>query len=333
MALTSLVPVIGAAVFMGDASATGEVTGLASLIDLSLLFVVGACLHVYGFVLNEWADVEVDRASTDLSSKPLVSGTVSGREALAGAVAAGALGFLPLAMVSTAPLPHLLYLLSLLLGGTYDLWGKRVPLDAVLAGSLTALLASGVFSTGLFDTMSQRHWALLAGVAGLQFMQNLFENAIEGGLKDADHDQAAGARTLAVVLGTGVEEGTLAPSRSFVAAAAVMKAIHLSVLGWMALLVVGIGKDAEGFAVGALVVVSSIAMVFTLVTFMARRPFDRPWLKRRFSIHEMATYLGTVVVLEPLLGPLQALVLLVLPVAWFVSINALLFGRPLEPGV
>jgi 4-hydroxybenzoate polyprenyltransferase len=330
MALTALAPVIGAVVFYA-ASGSGA---WGHWVDLALLFMTGACLHVYGFVLNEWADVEVDRASGDLASKPLVAGEASPRGALAGALVVGMLGYVPLAIVSPSPWPVLLYTASLALGGAYDVWGKRAPLDAVLAGSLSALLLVGVATCGGFDPGEAWHRWLLALLLGLQFVQNLFQNAIEGGIKDADHDAAAGARTFAAITGTRVEAGVYRPTASFLRSALAMKlAQALLLLSLWVLLYIQSPRPVDVAVSVPLLVFALAVMVRTQGTFLPEGPFDRPRLKRLFSLHEMATYTATIAVLALLVGWAASLLLLALPVAWFLGANVALYGRPLEPGV
>jgi 4-hydroxybenzoate polyprenyltransferase len=330
MVLTALTPLIGAAVFYG-LSGDGAWSHWA---DLALLFAMGACLHLFGFVLNEWADLEVDRMSPDLRGKPLVSGDVSSRAALVGAVLGGLLGFLPLLMVSTTAWPLVMYAASLALMGIYDLWGKRAPLDHLLAGSLSALLLAGIFASGAFDATDGRHLSILLGLLGLQYLQNLFQNAIEGGIKDADHDAAAGARTFAVVTRTLVEAGRVRPSTTFLLAAWAMKGLHMGILVWMAVCVVGYDlASVEGIGAMAVVALSMVAMAATMARFLTDVEFDRPRLKRFFSAHEMATYMGTITIIVPLVGLTFAVALVGLPVVWFVASNIALYGRALEPGV
>ena len=330
MALTALVPVIGAAVFYA-ASGAGIWDHWANLL---MLFLTGACLHVYGFVLNEWADVDVDRASGDLAGKPLVSGEVSPRGALAGALVVGMLGYVPLSIVSPSPWPVLLYTASLALGGAYDVWGKRAPLDAVLAGSLSALLLAGVAASGGFDPGEVWQRWLLSLLVGLQFLQNLFQNAIEGGIKDADHDAAAGARTFAAITGTRVEGGVYRPTAAFLRSALAIKLAQA--LLWASLLVLLYDRDPQLVDVSAsslLLVLALVVMTRTQRSFLPEGPFERPRLKRLFSLHEMATYTATIAVLAPIIGWVAALPLLALPVLWFLCANVALYGRPLEPGV
>ncbi len=333
MALTGLVPVFGAAVFLGAVTEGDGVVAVEDLEVLVPLFLVGVCFHVFGFVLNEWADVEVDRASDDLAAKPLVSGAVSQREALGAAVGGALLCYLFLALVTLEPLPHMMLTLGILLGGAYDLWGKGRPLDVVLAGSLTALLVTGALATDRPDLGSLRHWSILGGLVGLQFLQNLFENAVEGGLKDADHDLRAGARTMAVVMGTQVVGGRLVPSRGFVATAVGMKVVHACLLLGLVAFIVVPDDLLTTAIVGGTVVLAIVVMAATMARFLKEAPLDRPALKRLFSMHEMAAFTAAVVVFSTILGFWMSVGLLALPVVWFIAANSLLYGRPLEPGV
>ncbi|MEM2899321.1 MAG: UbiA family prenyltransferase [Thermoplasmata archaeon] len=65
-----------------------------SFMHYFILFVIGLFVHIYWFVLNEYADIEVDRKSKDLAGKPLVSGAISPNSALAFLLCALACSFL-----------------------------------------------------------------------------------------------------------------------------------------------------------------------------------------------------------------------------------------------
>ena len=334
LALTAMVPVVGALVFMGLASPGEPLAGRADLLPLVLLFITGGLFHVFGFVLNEWADLEVDRASSDLTHKPLVAGSVSSREAMAIAVGAAAFAFVPLLLVTRDPVAHVTLALAMVAGAVYDLYGKMAPLDVVLAGSLTLLLLSGVIASGEFDPASQRHLVVLACLVGLQFLQNLFQNAIEGGMKDADHDAAAGARTFAAVMGVNVADGNILSGRGFLASGIAIKATSLTIAGFLVAYLWAVGGRWLLAIAVVLVGLQATVMLITLARFMGRRVrFDREALKRSFSVHEMATFGVTMAALLPVIGVPSFLLVLVVPVLWFLSTNALLFGRALEPGV
>lgn len=61
---------------------------------LAVLFFIGVLSHTYVFVLNEYADINVDQQSHYLQQKPLVSGIITKQKALFIALAslAGAYG-------------------------------------------------------------------------------------------------------------------------------------------------------------------------------------------------------------------------------------------------
>jgi 4-hydroxybenzoate polyprenyltransferase len=334
MALTALVPVVGALVFMGEPSTWMMVEARDVVVELVLLFLVGAMLHVHGFVLNEWADVEVDRASRDLQEKPLVSGDVALDEAKWTAIVAAVLCFVFLSLVTLEPLAHGAMLGSILLAVAYDLWGKRLPLDVLLAGSITFLLLTGALALGSFDPSYGPHLTLFACVGGLQFMQNLYQNAIEGGIKDADHDAAAGARTYAALLGVRVDgTGELAGRRAFTSSAILIKAAQITLLLYTAVEVTDLADHGSATVLWLILLTTLAVMIVTTGLMLPPVTFDRSRLKRIFSIHELATFAAIMTVVTPLVGEWMALGLFLFPMVWFMAVNRLLFGGSLEPGV
>ena len=302
MALTALVPVVGALVFMGEPSTWAIPEVHEVLPELVILFVVGALFHVFGFVLNEWADLEVDRASGDLQDKPLVSGAVPHDEAKRTAIVAALATFPVLALVTFDPWTHVALLCAVLAAVAYDLRGKRVPLDVLLAGSITLLLLTGAMALGGFDPSYAPHVTLLACVGGLQFLQNLYQNAVEGGLKDADHDALAGARTYAAVLGVAVDgEGKLVGGRVFNGSSLLMKAAQITLLLYTAVEVTDLSNHASQGVLWGILLMSMAVMVVTTGLMLPPVRFERSRLKRIFSVHELATFAGIIVVVTPLL--------------------------------
>jgi 4-hydroxybenzoate polyprenyltransferase len=334
MALTALVPVVGALVFLGEPSTWTTVDASEVLPELILLFLVGCLFHIYGFVLNEWSDIEVDRASSDLQEKPLVSGMVSLGEAKWTAIGAGLATFPILALVTLDPPTHMILLGALAMAAAYDLWGKRFPLDVLLAGSLTLLLLTGAMALGGFDPNYAPHVTLLLCVGGLQFLQNLYQNAIEGGLKDADHDAAAGARTFAAVLGVRVrDDGELVGGAVFTWSALLIKAAQISLLLYTAVEVTDLSSQGQSSVLWTLLLLTIAGMIVTTGLMLPPVRFERGRLKRLFSVHELFTFAAIITVVTPLIGEWGALGLFLLPMVWFMAVNRLLFGGSLEPGV
>ena len=71
------IPGIGA---LGVVPVIGALTvGVYDLYDLSLVFIIGAISGIFGFLINDYADVELDNLVDELHKKPLVSGGWSER--------------------------------------------------------------------------------------------------------------------------------------------------------------------------------------------------------------------------------------------------------------
>ena len=52
-----------------------------NILTLFLLFIVGFFGHIYGFVLNDILDYEIDKTSKEISDRPLISGTITIKKA------------------------------------------------------------------------------------------------------------------------------------------------------------------------------------------------------------------------------------------------------------
>lgn len=92
-------------------------------------------MSIFGFVLNEYADLEIDKASSDLVAKPLVRGTVPRGHALI--IALGSLiAAYVLAIFFFFKLPVLtVFTISIALAGIYDSVGKKLAgADFLLGG-------------------------------------------------------------------------------------------------------------------------------------------------------------------------------------------------------
>ena len=71
----SIAPIFGAISLM-------EIGIDISLTILVILLIFGILKSLYGFVLNDYADLELDRLSDDISNRPLVRGAISKKTAL-----------------------------------------------------------------------------------------------------------------------------------------------------------------------------------------------------------------------------------------------------------
>jgi 4-hydroxybenzoate polyprenyltransferase len=298
--------------------------------ELFVLFIIGVLMHIFEFVLNEYIDLEVDKRSPDLAEKPLVSGTIAPQASLVVVFTSLILSYILLIIFffDIGFWSMILLSLSFGFGAIYDIHGKR------FAGS-DFTLALWIFLFCLFGASIQsiEFTGVLYLVAGLGFFQILFNNAIEGGLKDADHDAAAGAKTLAHTLGARVQDGKLIIPNTFKFSSYSIKLGHISLI--ILLIYVGAFRIRELYDIIQLILIIILIFIifYTLQRFLSLKDFRRDKLKRIFSIHEIATYYLAPIILLQIIGIFAVLFLLLLPLFWYMGLNLILYGRPLEPRV
>ena len=175
-------------------------------------------MHIFEFVLNEFIDVDVDRLSPDLAEKPLVKSSISLNAALAVIFGSMILSFVLTFLFFFDIWVLIMLSLAFEFGAIYDIHGKR------FAGSDFSL-AFWIFFFCLFgaSVVSNQYTGILFLVAGMGFFQILFNNAVEGGIKDADHDWSAGAHTLAHSFGVKVRNKKLIIPPAFKVASYIIK--------------------------------------------------------------------------------------------------------------
>jgi 4-hydroxybenzoate polyprenyltransferase len=192
LALTGIAPVLGALSMNEN-----------NLFSLFVLFIIGCLSHVYGFVLNDYIDVKIDKSSKDLDERPLVSGTIKRKNALFFAVGSMVLSW-GLTIYFFSSFHNFLILISILifadiLATIYNFISKKIPgMDFFVGGAVFFLIMFGASTVSLNLTK----FAIIVALIG--FTQVLFMNMINGGLKDIDHDCVAGGKTVAVALGVKV---------------------------------------------------------------------------------------------------------------------------------
>lgn len=314
-AVTATTPVIG-----------GLVMNQREPFPLLVLFLVGLLYHIFGFVLNEYIDIEVDKKSADLKEKPLVSGAITKNTALS-VVVISLVGACALLTFFQSVFPFIFFLVALLLGALYDTYGKKMPgFDFILAGGFFFLCLTGA------STVSFSFPLLVYLVCLLYFFQIVFNNAVEGGLKDIDHDALGGAKTIATRMGVHINNGVLQaplPFRIFA---------YTTQLAFFGTLIVLAMQPELSFwksniFVQFIVILLGLAIVATSYLFMRSFLFHRGQLKRLFSVHEMTSYFLVLVVLSPLFGLVITLILIIIPTCWYLALNVILYGKLLQPQV
>jgi 4-hydroxybenzoate polyprenyltransferase len=179
---------------LGVASGAGE----ASVRSVALATAIGVTFHVFAYVLNDVADLRIDRTDPRRVSSPLVLGAVTPQVALSIALVmllAGA------SLAATSGAPVLAAVGAAALGlGAYDVLGKRTrwpPLmDLIQGAGWASLLLAGAWLAGGVTPLS-------IALAGFIAVFIVMANGVHGAIRDLPNDTRHGVRTTASMLGAG----------------------------------------------------------------------------------------------------------------------------------
>ena len=296
--------------------AGGLVMGETDVFRLLLLIGVGVLCHIYGFVLNEYFDREIDRQSLYLQGKPLVSGVIPVQHAL----------FLSVGAMLVAVLLTVLFVfswftvgclfLAFLFGFLYDRFAKKLPYSDFVVGI-------GFFFLCLYGAFSvSSDISGLAYVVALLAMMQMTINNIIAGMKDVDHDFVVSGLSTPLRLGVKLHEKGMAVSKRFIAFLGGLKATHIS------LTVVPFFVFFALFQVWQLVlivVLIGIGVVF-IVKLLTCEVFDRERIIRIIGFHEMFAFLVIPVLLYGLVGVGAAVFLVLFPFVWLAVFMRVLYG-------
>ena len=320
-------------------AATAFVPALAAVVcgaDLSqviLIFSSALAHHAWGFSLNEILDRDLDSKAGYLSHKPLVSGRVSPKLAWSVSISFLVLSFALMvgaALIGAGNIVIVLALLSLstISGSAYNLLGKRIPFSDVFVGAWFGLLIlSGASAAGI-SSIYLPIVSLIALVSGIHL---LFNNMIEGGMKDAEDDRRSGVRNFAVVSGVSCQKRIYSLPNSFILMGMALRFVFI--IGVLVLALLTANKsdnyDVMPFtaAFSILVFAQSITFLRTTVKMPRRR------LLISFSVHEISSYSLSVLALWTIIGPALFVIAILFPALWFFVLNRVLFKGPLVPGV
>jgi 4-hydroxybenzoate polyprenyltransferase len=312
-------------------------TGNFSFSVLVPLFIIGGFSGIYGFVLNDYIDANLDTLSPDLSKRPLVKGTISKKSAkiiiiscFLGAYVAVFLFFYR---------NHLLFFTGLLclivadvLGGIYNIYGKRI----IGSDFLLALAQSLYFLFGAFMALTNGSLGTLTWILSiLIFNQLLYMNAIAGGLKDADHDYLMQVNNIALACGVKVTED----KRVFIPRC--FKAFGIGLRCFSAVLIfvpsLFYKMKYESWQI-LLLIFLIVLMLYTGILMLSIKRFERNKLRKMISIQLFMWYFIVPVMLLLVIGTLYeailiVLILIILPLGWYIFFSILIGEKILEPEI
>ena len=304
------------------------VAGLVDLTLIAIIFIIGLFYHIFGYVLNDYADMDVDKRSSEPKKNPLISGVISPRSALILAIGSGCVAVLLSIIFFSGIVPTILLLLTLLSIAIYNFSRRRFReiSDIIIAGSL-------MFSFFYGASCVIYPWEVPIWIIGLIiFVGIVFVNGVEGALKDADHDFVSGGRSLAAILGVKVQGDRLIIPWKFRFFSFGLYAICVV----LALFFIRQPEIASWYTVEIQLLI--FTPLFVIITYGISRLVTIDYFLRSSIRKIYALINGTAGVLifllvMPIIGIVSTLILIIMPVSWYALCNVLLYGKPFQPGV
>jgi 4-hydroxybenzoate polyprenyltransferase len=298
------------------------------LSDLAILFVIGALAALYGFILNDYVDVEVDKLSEELHGKPLVSGDISKKTALMICVFFILLSFLIIFLLWYGEtLDYLKFgaLLSIFLAGTlgslYNFYGKKiVGSDFLVAISMAFVFLFGALSFGKPTVIT---WVIFV----LTFNNLLHMNAIEGGIKDADHDHKMKVKNIALYSGVKVRGINIAIPVSFKTFGMGIR-LFSAVLLFIPFIFFGYNYYYWQLIILALAI---LGVLFFSIKLLSIKRFHRDQIRRYIAIQSFLRYSLVPIMLISIIGVTYSAILVVFPIAWYIIFTPLIGEKLFKP--
>jgi 4-hydroxybenzoate polyprenyltransferase len=303
---------------------------VSSLAILVPLFIIGVLSGIYGLLFNDYIDAELDTLSPDLSKRALVKGTISKNAAKSIIIGCFCVSYILVFVFFYRN--HVLFFSGLacligadVLGGIHNVFGKRlIGSDFLLACAHSLYLLFGALIVIQDGKPGVLTWVFFV----LVFCQLVYDNAVLGGIKDADHDILYKVKNIALSSGVRVhsDKTMVVPFRfqvfgvgvRFLSCVIVFIPFMLNILpydAWQILVL---------FVLVILLVLTSIRMV-TL------KLFDRVYVRKLILLQEFLWYPAISLLLMPLIGFFPTLLLILLPGGWYVLFSVAIGGKILEP--
>ena len=308
--------------------------GVLSLPELSLIFLMGVFSAIYGFVLNDYIDIEVDKLSKELSDRPLVKGTISKNTALLLCL----ICFIGTFLVIFLFFSHYTYmwfgivfvLLAAVTGSVYNIYGKRfIGSDFLVALSEGFLVLFGAFIVlNNLSDLTIFSWIIFI----LTFNQLLFMNAVEGGLKDADHDYLKDVKNIALWSGVKVgSDKSFTIPFSFKAFGFVIR-IFSAFLVFIPVLFYHDYYQYEFWEIG-LLVLFVIGVLYLSYKLLNLKRFDRKVMRKLITGETFLRYSLVPLMLLAALDTLVVVFLIVFPFVWYIILTPLTGRKAFQPGI
>jgi 4-hydroxybenzoate polyprenyltransferase len=308
--------------------------GVFDLPTLLILFLIGAVATMYGFILNDYADVELDKLIKELKGKPLVDGTIQRRTAVFICFMLVLLAYFFLFVLWRGKtlddykfIAMICIFLAGILGSIYDLVGKKLPgSDFFVAISMAFLFLLGALSFGAPTAIT---WIIFI----LTFNQALHMNAVEGGIKDADHDFMMGVKNIALGSGVKVDGDNIHIPLGF-------KAFGMGIRLFSAVLIFTpfiFFQDQLKYyhpwqpVLIAVLAVATFIVLFFSIKLLSLKKFNRDAIRKYIGIQSFLRYSLVPLMMIPIIGILPSIILIFFPIIWYIIFTPLLGEKLFRP--
>jgi 4-hydroxybenzoate polyprenyltransferase len=318
--LTGISPVLGA-IAMGH----------FNVLDLFLLLLVGFLGHTFGFVFNDIIDYKIDKTSKEISDRPLLSGTITIKNAWIFALLTIIIAFIiafSICYLNNNYFPIILLVISAIFIIIYDLTSKKlVGMDIFVAlGVFFLILYGTATSINNLNEITQLAWI----VCVLGSIQVLFMQFIAGGLKDIENDYQRGAKSIAIKLGVRIVDGSLKISSKFKALAYGIQLIDLIVVFLPFFFIWNI-KELTILQYIQWIIIAFIGIIMFYLSYklLSMKRFERMKARKYIGSHYMINFMIVPIMLMSINPWTGALVFF--PGLGFIFSNIILHGTLLQP--
>jgi len=302
--------------------------GETNIYNLILVFIIGAIACVYGFILNDYADIELDKLVDVTRKKPLASEAISKKGALITTIFMMLLAFFFVSVLwykQTLDIYKFLAILSIIiagfLGSIYDIYGKKI----VGSDFLVALSVAFIFLFGAlaFAKPNIITWIIFV----LTFNNLLYMNAIQNGIKDADHDYKMGVRNIALKSGVKVDGDSLFIPLSF-------KVFGMGIRLFSACLLFApfiiFGYE---YHLWQLIILAVFTLIFLFIStkLLSMKTFDRSKIRKIIGVQSFLRYSCVPVMLISIIGLKYSILLIIFPIVWYIIFTPFLGEKQFKP--
>ncbi len=306
--------------------------GVTDLPILAILLLIGAFSVIYGFVLNDYADVEIDKLTSELHERPLVKGTISKKTAVFICFLCVIGAYLTITLLYYKNEITYFRLLAVIcitsagiLGSIYNLYGKKIiGSDFLVAISNGLLVLFGALAVTQESTINIVTWIIFL----LTFNQLLYMNAIEGGLKDADHDYKINVKNIALRTGVKVDK------KDMFVVPNIFKVFGLGIRFFSAFLVfvpfVFFGYPYEIWQI-AILLLLIIGVFYSTIKMLNMKKFNRSKLRKLITSQAYLRYSMVPIMLVSIIDIWGGLVLIFYPILWYILLAPLSGEKLFKP--